>query len=283
MWETAYKNAPFAFYGQLAAESIGYGVPYNWEDPALPLISRGYFGFPAARRSVALIQIGSQDSARKELRRLVKRLNAKALPRYMVFAQNAGLIDLSYAIAYTLQRDYGARFHTNLYPKPLWHPSDGFKLDPKLIFAFIRQESGFNPQARSSADARGLMQLMPATARFINRGKIDKNQLYDPSLNISLGQKYLLHLMDHDKNPNEHMLSIVASYNAGPGNVTRWMARSDLSHDDPLLYIESIPWRETRHFVKKVMSNFWAYHDKDKIFPQTRQNLAAGKWPSYSP
>lgn len=283
MWEGSYKRAPFSFYGQLAAESIGYSVPYNWQDPSfgkLSLLNKN-FRFPAAKRALALAQIHKYDATKIEMRRFIKKLSRNSSASYMVLAREMGMTDIAYAIAYSLERDHGVRFHASLYPMPLWRPKDGFKLDPKLIFAFVRQESGFNPQARSSADARGLMQLMPATARFIHQGKLPKNRLYDPSLNLSLGQRYLIHLMNIE-NADGHMLKMVASYNAGPGNVSRWMGRSDFSHNDPLLYIESLPWTETRHFVKKVMSNFWVYHDKIDIAPLTRRTLAEGKWPNYT-
>ena len=77
-----------------------------------------------------------------------------------------------------------------LYPLPNWEPREGYRVDRALIFAFIRQESAFNVRAKSYVGARGLMQLMPATAGFIARKRFrgsKRNQLYDPALNISLG------------------------------------------------------------------------------------------------
>src|SRR3546814_6617268 len=90
-----------------------------------------------------------------------------------------------------------------LYPIPPWQPASGFTVDRALIYAMMRQESGFNPRALSPDGARGLMQLMPRTASYIAgdrryHGKRE-NELYDPSLNLELGQRYIAYLLVHDR------------------------------------------------------------------------------------
>ena len=106
----------------------------------------------------------------------------------------------------SLQTTLGARLYgktgmpqdSSMYPTPNWVPIGGFKIDPALIFALIRQESLFKHKAKSRRGARGVMQLMPRTAKFIARntniGKITRNKLHKPEINIALGQEYVSHL-----------------------------------------------------------------------------------------
>ncbi len=121
-------------------------------------------------------------------------------------------------------------------------------MDRALLFALMRQESRFDPTARSGAGARGLMQLMPATATYVadklttDMGR--KPDLYEPETNVTLGQHYVRYLLDQKGIENDLILTI-AAYNAGPGNLESW--RKKLSRiKDPVLFIESMPVRETR-------------------------------------
>lgn len=127
-------------------------------------------------------------------------------------------------------------------------------IDPLLVLSLIRQESAFNPAARSHAGARGLMQLMPATARELKRG-VRNHQLVDPSLNLKLGIKYFKRLL---KKYDGNLIHTLAAYNAGEGNLKRWMG-TKLSHEDPLVIIESIPFKETRKYVKLIYRNVFFY------------------------
>lgn len=128
------------------------------------------------------------------------------------------------------------------------------EIDPLLILSLIRQESAFNPEARSHVGARGLMQLMPATARELKRG-VRTTQLVDPDLNLKLGIKYFKRLL---KKYDGNLIHTLAAYNAGEGNLKRWM-KSRLLHDDPLVIIESIPYKETRKYVKLIYRNIFFY------------------------
>ncbi len=127
-------------------------------------------------------------------------------------------------------------------------------VDPIIILSLIRQESAFNPKAISSAGARGLMQLMPATARMLQRN-VRPRQLEDPQLNIRLGIQYF------SKRLNQYegdLIFTLASYNAGAHRVNRWRAEV-FQHDDPLKIIETIPFRETRNYVKFIYRNMFFY------------------------
>lgn len=129
------------------------------------------------------------------------------------------------------------------------------KLDPNLILSLIRQESAFNVKARSVVGARGLMQIMPATGKQLYR-KLQADQLYEPSLNIKLGTRYLSGLMERYEG---NIVFSLASYNAGIGNVSRWQ-RDIPFNSDMISNIEMIPFKETRNYVKLIYRNIFFYN-----------------------
>ena len=172
-----------------------------------------------------------------------------------------------------------------LYPLPVWHPEDGYKVDRALIYAVTRQESRFNAYAKSHAGARGLMQLMPATASSISGTRAyrysRRNDLYEPALNLSLGQKYLQRLLASD-DISGNLFLMAAAYNGGSGNLRKWMRETDYA-DDPLLFIESIPAPETRDFIERVLTNLWIYRARLGQDAPSLAALANGGWPVYRP
>ena len=158
----------------------------------------------------------------------------------------------------------------DLVPKPIWklfyplvfrdqlenHATDR-GLDPYLVAALIRQESVFNPFARSRAGARGLMQVMPATGRQMareERRRYTSRDLFDPNINIRYGTLYLNNVLKQFKGRIDYAL---AAYNAGPTRVKRW-TNMDMSID-PEIFIEEIPFDETRNYVKLVLRNEMLY------------------------
>ncbi|RLA65062.1 MAG: hypothetical protein DRQ88_02605 [Epsilonproteobacteria bacterium] len=129
------------------------------------------------------------------------------------------------------------------------------KIDPIIVLSLIRQESAFNPWAKSSAGARGLMQLMPGTANHVAKKKIKKIKLHTPKINLELGISYLKKLLDkYDGN----LIYTLAAYNAGEGRVRAWKGKYFTS-DDPLIMVESIPFKETRKYVKLIYRNIFFY------------------------
>ena len=168
----------------------------------------------------------------------------------------------------------------NAYPMPNWKPSVGYKIDPALLFAIVRKESGFNPNARSSGGAIGLMQLMPATANNMARNLHLSGSAAKPAINMSLGQNYVQRLM---KEPaiGDNLIFLTAAYNAGPNAVEKW--QDELTYnDDPLLFIESIPSNHTRDYVVGVIGNYWVYSE---LFGGTNESLAEianNKWAHYA-
>ena len=133
-------------------------------------------------------------------------------------------------------------------------------LDPAWVYGLMRQESRFVNHARSPVGAQGLMQIMPATARWISQrlglGRKAHTKMNDPDANIRFGTYYLRHLLDSlDGSP----VLATAGYNAGPGRARRWQAEVPL---EGTLYVETIPFTETREYVKKVLANAMYYSQR---------------------
>lgn len=132
-------------------------------------------------------------------------------------------------------------------------------LDPWLVYAVMREESGFQPRVESWANARGLMQLMLPTAkdmaRLTGRGDVRASQLFDPKINIELGTMFLRRLGERFEG---HPVCMIAGYNGGAGNVNNWLnARGNMPVD---IWVEAIPYTQTRHYVKRVAMSWWIYH-----------------------
>jgi soluble lytic murein transglycosylase len=153
-------------------------------------------------------------------------------------------------------------FWTMLYPRLFWQEivqqAQSTALNPYLIMSIIRQESAFNPTAVSRAGARGLMQLMPATAQeLVTRlrlSPVTTERLYDPQLSITLGTRYFAGLLQRSQG---NVVMALAGYNAGPGRAARWREQwPDLSMDE---FIEHIPLDETRTYVKLILRNLMLY------------------------
>jgi soluble lytic murein transglycosylase len=131
------------------------------------------------------------------------------------------------------------------------------ELNPLLVVGLMRQESMFEPKIRSVVGATGLMQIMPTTGEWIApQIQLDSKtiNLEDPNENINLGTWYLDYT--HRRYNNNSMLAI-ASYNAGPGNVAKWL--QTIGKDDPDDFVEDIPFNETRNYVRQVFGNYWNY------------------------
>jgi soluble lytic murein transglycosylase-like protein len=157
-----------------------------------------------------------------------------------------------------------------MYPLPAWQPHGGYHVDRALLFAMMRQESGFNPGAASQVGAIGLMQLMPETAKLVS-GEKDPN-LRDPLVSITS-------LLRSDVVGND-LFMMAAAYNAGPGNLQKWrsMLRSD---DDPLLFVETLPSRETRLFIERIMASYWIYQNRLSQSTDSLDAVASGASPIY--
>ena len=287
-WLAEAARHPRTFYGLIARQALG-----NISDAGLrePILTRRHVRVlaehPAGRRAIALVQAGRRESAEQELRRIEARGNRTLEQALVALADMAGMPSLAMRLGSLLTDSDGTAYDSALYPLPPWEPRGGFTVDRALLFALMRQESRFEPDARSGAGARGLMQLMPSTASYVagkltpdilelTRGKPD---LYEPEVNMTLGQHYVRYLLEQ-KGIEDNLILTVAAYNAGPGNLQRWRRR--LSQvKDPLLFIESLPVRETRTFVEQVLTNYWIYSQRLGQPLPSLEAIAAGRWPVY--
>ena len=274
---------PRTFYGMLACDLLGTAPELNWHIP--PLKARDVDAMqrhPRLRRALALIQLDQWVRAEAEMNFVTLRDTQQNTRILLNIATRGKLPRLSYRLGHTVINEGGELFDSALYPLPAWKPKNGFFLDKALIFALMRQESRFRSRARSRMGATGLMQLMPRTARDIAGHKMwdgRRSSLSDPVLSITLGQRYLHRLIKNDF-IGKNLFYIIAAYNSGPGNLFRWQKELDYQ-SDPLVFIESIPARETRIFVERVLANYWIYREHLKQKTPSLHALASGKWPTY--
>ena len=150
------------------------------------------------------------------------------------------------------------------------------------MHAIVRQESKFEMRVTSSSDARGLMQLLPSTAAGTMKDTTLDNpgakaKLFDPAFNLSVGQRYVQKMFEFAE-PDGNLFQLVVAYNGGPGNLQKWLKEVEY-RGDPLLFIESIPSRETRGYVERVVANYWIYQDRLGEAKTTLDQVARGEWP----
>jgi soluble lytic murein transglycosylase-like protein len=167
------------------------------------------------------------------------------------------------------------------YPNPRWIPLLGWRVDPALAYGHIVQESAFRRAAVSSAGAVGLMQVLPDTAQLVSRNRgvpYTRAALTDPRYNLEYGQSFI-EMMRTSSSTAGQLPRVIASYNAGPLPVARWATINDKG--DPLLWIESIPYWETRYYVPAVLRNMWVYQGLNGEETGTLKAMAQHRWPSF--
>ena len=158
--------------------------------------------------------------------------------------------------------DLPRKYWEALFPKPYWsdlkRSSTANGLDPYLVASLIRQESEFNPNAVSRANAVGLMQLLPKTgkavAKEVKLKRFNASQLYTPAVNMQLGTRYFKGMVDKFGGSFEYAL---AAYNAGSDRVDEWLSQG--KYRDPQEFVESIPFTETREYVQEILRNASVY------------------------
>ena len=277
---------PRTFYGLIATRSLGRINKFDW---SVPTLKRKHIKFieetAQGRRAAALIAAGQIDLAESELRNINPGRSIDKQEALLAYAHHHHLPALSMQLGNAFNTPKGGFYDAALYPVASWKPKSGYRIDQALIYAIIRQESRFRVSAQNPSGATGLMQLMPATANYIAGTSIYENasgqhQLKNPEMNLDIGQAYIERLLNH-KSVGQDLLSLAIAYNAGPGNLSRWKAeRSDML--DPLLFIETIPYNETRAFVERVLSNYWIYRMRLKQDTPSLDAVAQGKWARYA-
>ena len=271
---------PRTFYGLLALHLLGREPPFTWNEPTLEKAGfQRMLKIQGIARGVGLFQVGELEAAEGAIARAHGRLNTELDRPFIALAHEMGFAHIQLLGAHAA-RD--ADLKAAAYPVMSIKPSDGWQVDPALVHAIVRQESKFEMRVTSSADARGLMQLMPATAAGTMKDTTLDNpgakaKLFDPAFNLSVGQRYLQKMISFVE-PDGDLVKLIVSYNGGPGNLQKWMKEVQ-HHNDPLLFIESLPSRETRGYVERVAANYWIYQDRLGEKKVTLDQLARGEWP----
>jgi soluble lytic murein transglycosylase-like protein len=269
-------------YGMLAADQLGIELPQHAPPPPFTKADwEQLSGRSNVRVAAALIEIGRPGLADEVLRqeaRIGPPAQYGALAR---LARELGLPATQLFMAHNAP--YGTSSDPSLrFPLAYWQPVGGWQVDPALAFAHALQESAFRANAVSPANARGLMQIMPGTAKDHSRRiglGASYEDLSDPQVNLAYGQRHLEMLRDSPATGGA-LPKIMAAYNAGLTPVGRWNSEIN-DQGDPLLWMESIPYWETRGYVAIVMRNYWMYERAAGVASPSRRALAQGKWPEF--
>jgi soluble lytic murein transglycosylase len=260
------------FYGNLATEELGRSVALPARAVAANKAELETAAqHPAIRRALALFRLEMRTEAVREWNWALRGQDDRFLLAAAELARRNGIFDRAISSADRTQRehDYHLRF-----PAPFRELVEArareLDLDNCWVYGLMRQESRFVMDARSSAGARGLMQVMPATARWVARKvgmkEFSVGQINDMDTNVALGTHYLKLVLDSF---DGHPVLASAAYNAGPGRARRWR---DSKPIEGAIYAETIPFSETRDYVKKVMSNTLYYAT---LFEERPQSLKA--------
>jgi soluble lytic murein transglycosylase len=272
----AAKEEP-TFYGLIAERMLGMDTDTGFSDPVLGRNDNAaLMAVPAARRAVALWQVGENDYVGQELNHAFVDNNPQLDPAMAALARSLGVTNVE--LRASEKSVAQGLLLTGLFPVPQYTPTDGYHVDQSLVLAFARIESRFQNGATSPVGARGIMQIMPATATKVG-GAGAADQLYDPSYSLSLGQRYIAQLLDR---LDGNLMKLGGAYNAGPMAVDRWVA-TKAGRDDPLLFVESIPVAETRSYVRRLMEYHWMYRRRFGQDAKSLDETARGDWPIYRP
>ena len=269
-------------YGMLAAEQLGIELPKTHEQPDFTQSDwQDLREVPNVRVAVELAEIG-QDGLADEVLRHQARIGAPGQYQPLSrLARDLGLPSTQLWMAYNAPSG-GSAEPAARFPTPKWTPATGWKVDPALVYAHTLQESVFRVKAVSPAGARGLMQIMPSAARDHAAGLGVSGNAADlsrPEINLSFGQQHLQMLRD-SAGTQGLLPKVMAAYNAGLSPVTRWNGEIR-DQGDPLLWIESVPYWETRGYVNIVMRNYWMYERQAGGPSESRMALAQGLWPTF--
>jgi len=270
--EDAYRalalEYPLSYYGYRAAARIRPAERPDPEpiDPGEPGLAE-----PDLMRARILLEAGMLAEARGELERLYPRVRGLAdrLNLAQLYADSGDF----YRPELLMVEGYGARLAGLPAPEDLevwWHAwptpfvdlfrevaDNGIRVEPGLVYAVMREESGYRPEVVSISGARGLLQIMPETGERLalreSLAEFSPDDLFIPSVNIRLGSAYLEQLMTRFDGRRS---AAIASYNAGPEAVSNWLAAGPFEDDE---WVEAIPYDQTREYVKRVLRSLHVY------------------------
>lgn len=250
-----------SFYGLLAAERIGIAAAPDWNGwRPQPADLERVRAVPGVQRALALYRLQLDAEGLREWLWAMRGLGDRDL---LAAAEVARLANVPERAINTADRTVELHDFTQRFPTPhreaLAAAARQWDLDEALLYGIIRQESRFVAEARSRVGAMGLMQLMPATARWVARQisiqPFKAQMLEDPELNVQMGAYYFRRVLTDLGHP----ILATAAYNAGPGRARRWRDARPL---EGAVYVETIPFSETRDYVKKVFTNAWFYRHR---------------------
>lgn len=291
---------PFNFYGLRAADLLAEGsaeMAFDWSEPLpaeqaeaeswladwlglsrnanLSTLDRQIAGDPAFVRAEALLAGGLKAEALDEYEQAKKTWAGNPLAMYQLSLafRDRGAYRLSVLAAQdlaalspatdpaTMPKFIRRLIYPVYYQDLVLAQAQANNVDPALLFALIRQESLFEPEANSYADARGLMQIMPATgddiANRANAGDYSLEKLWLPYYNIEFGSWYIRQMLDF---VGENPFAALAAYNAGPGRVDEWLQYTG-AQKDPDIFIALIPLSEPQDYVRRIYLNLAAYRE----------------------
>jgi len=269
-------------YGMMAMEQLGERLPEQHSEADFTQADwQQLRGETNVRTAVELAEIGEDGLADEVLRHQARIGAASEYKPLTRLARDLGLpstqLWMAYNAPYGGQPEPATRF-----PTPKWTPVGGWKVDPALVYAHALQESLFQTSVVSPAGARGLMQIMPSAAKdhASDLGYTgNASDLNKPEVNLAFGQQHLEMLKDQPGTQGL-LLKVMAAYNAGIVPVTRWNTEIK-DGGDPLLWMESIPYWETRGYVNIVLRNYWMYERQAGGPSESRMELVQGMWPTF--
>ena len=269
------------FYGLLATSALGIRTInsaglHDYRDAEWKTIAQK----PNVRAAIGLAELGQTNLA-DELIKYQARIQPADHDELIHLATDLNLPSTQFWLAHNAPRGASVNLAAR-YPAPDWRPTGGWRVDPSLVYAHALQESNFRTEVISPAGAQGLMQVRPGTAGDIARSRgqaFDRAQLNRPADNMEFGQSYLEALRDN-AGTGGLLPKVIAAYNAGPAPITAWNGRR-ADKGDPLLYIESIPYWETRGYVPIVLRNYWIYEQQAAKASTSRAALVQGLWPRF--
>ena len=278
IWQLLTSQFPPGYYHWLASEALGDAKPLNLIEAATPTQSQVMSWAPlnSAQSLVnTLWRLGLKRQAWETWRSGIDPRTSQPKPEQLVEGRlrlavgdswmaldQLRWLSLRWRSASCRERiDLHQSQHPHLFEEALRPAANSQQLPLELLFAVSKQESRFASGVTSPAGAIGLMQLMPATARELAGAPLTEDEIREPKQNTALGAAYLRQLLQQWQ--EDPFLSI-ASYNAGPGAVGSWSTQ-DLN-EAPALWVERIPYPETRYYTKKVLDNLFGYLGRDKIF-----------------
>ena len=260
------------YYGFLASAQLGVAPtlksqPAEWSDDDTAALLQQ----PQIQIAYELFQQQRYSEARREWRSAMRTLSIEEKRQAALLAHEWQWFDQSIALLSQVgeKDDVARRFplanDSNIQPLAM-----EYQIDPAWALAIARRESAFMVDAVSSAGARGLMQVLPSTANYLQQRNVRYSTLFEPDTNVTLGVQYLQYLMNK---VNDNTLLATASYNAGWRRVLAWLPEEQPVEAD--IWIESIPYRETRNYVKAVLAYKFIYQmqlaQTSDVFEQLQQ------------